>query len=239
MWEFRRNLILGSVVAIIVALSLGFGIYYVTPSSSTSVSTSTTSCKGTTQVFSNSLASSGFRLDLFIAPCISTAGLLVINADEYNTLNLVNNISTANDWQYSPTSLTHNPCGATGAVGVAIFSGYYTLSNFTSAKALPLYNTTQGFSCTVSAPNGYYMFNPQSSDAVIVVSHSYVINPSLTTFQYETKGYWSSSSNNPTFKNFPQGNYTALAADEWGKVALVHFTVSSYGFSSYTSSSST
>ena len=159
-------------------------------------------------------------------------GLLVINADEYNTLNLVNNISEANDWQYAPTSLnTYNPC-VTGAIGVAIFSGYYDLSNFTRAQALPLSNNTKGFSCTTLPPNGYYMFNPQSSQTVIVTSHNYIITPSLTNLHYETKGYWSSSSNNPTFTNFPQGNYTVLAADEWGKVVLVHFTVSSNGFSS-------
>jgi len=235
MWEFRRQLVLGSVVAIIVAFSLGFGIYYITPSTLTSVTATTTQCGGTTRAISNSLSSSGFRLDLLVAPCIGTVGLLVINADEYNTLNLLNNVSEANDWQYAPTSLnTYNPC-VTGAVGVAIFLGYYDLSNFTRAQALPLSNNTKGFSCTTLPTNGYYSFNPQSSQAVIVASHNYVITPSLANLHYETKGYWSSSSNNPTFTNFPLGIYTVLAADEWGKVVLVHFTVSSNGFSSVTS----
>jgi len=234
MWEYRRQLLLGSVIAIVVSVSIGFGIYYVTPSSSTSTITSTISCSGKSLAFSNNLSSSGFRLDLFVAPCIGTAGLLEVNADEYNTLNLLNNISVANNWQFPPTSLnTYNPC-VTGAVGVAIFSGYYDLSNFTKALSLPLSNNTKGFNCTTLPHNGYYMFNPQSSQAVIITSRNYIITPSLTNLHYEMKGYWSSPSN-PTFTNFPLGNYTVLAADEWGQVVLVHFKVSSSGFSSGTS----
>ena len=188
-------------------------------------------------------SSSGMRLDLLVGPSNGTSGL-VVNVDEYNTLSVANNVSSANDWKYPSNDLNPwNPCGAPGPVGFAIFQGYYDLHNYTNALALTLYNTTLPFSCTTMVyPNYYYSFRPQSYVASLIYSGGSV---AATTALFPIiKGYWTGGYGNygggsATFHVFPQGNYTVLAADEWGKVLLVHFYVSSTGYSSGTSTFTT
>jgi len=43
-----------------------------------------------------------------------------------------------------------------------------------------------------------------------------------TTYTFTGNGYWTDSSE---FKTFEPGVYTVAAADEWGALAIVHFTV--------------
>ena len=109
-------------------------------------------------------STSGLRLDLFLA---LSDGSVVINVDEYNTLDTSNNVSAANHWRYFPNALSpYNDCGASGPLGFAVFQGYYDSSNYTSGTALALYNTTYAMSCTATLyPTTSYVFNPQSDVA--------------------------------------------------------------------------
>ena len=251
--EAKKAISLGAVSLVVVAIILivGFGVFLSTILNTGTTSTSSgssTSTQSTTPATSTSISptqsssnsSSGLRLDLFVAPSNGSVGSLVINVDEYNTLSVANNISLMNEWQYPPTSLNpYDPCGAPSVVGFAVIHGYYNLSNYTKANALTLYNTTFAFTCTTTYVGDYhYLFLPDSNVAIISYSGQTLYNFS-TLLSFSTRGYWTGGYGvgvgSATFHDFPQGNYTVLAADEWGKVVLVHFEVSSSGFSSGTS----
>lgn len=70
MWEYRRQLILGSAVAIIIALSLGFGLYYLQPNS---IQTTTTSSSSSVTV----IGTSQFH---FISTTTTTSTLVLTSA---------------------------------------------------------------------------------------------------------------------------------------------------------------
>ncbi len=246
-----------AVIVIVLILVVGFGVFLSNDLNSTntittadysgSSSSSTESSQtATTTIFlpteqsSSSTSASGLSLDLFIAPSNGSLGE-VIEVNEINTLDSINNVSLADNWLYPQSSLDpYAPCSLTGAVGFAIFQGNYGLNNYTHASALALYNTSDVFSCTTATyQNAYYSFMPQSDQANLV--YSQMVIPSATTtlsLSFIAKGFWtggSASGQTPTFHAF-QGNYTVLAADEWGKVVLIHFTASSAGISSGTTS---
>jgi hypothetical protein len=248
-----RAISLGASTLIIIAIIIivGFGAFLgttfpstigTTPSemsspiitnSSTPIQTSlATSSLKTTESSLSSL--SGLRLDLLVAPSNGSLGSLVINVDEYNTLGVTNNASLANDWLYPPTSLNpYDNCGAPGPVGFAIFQGNYGLDNYTTAKALTLYNSTFAFTCTTTYQGNYeYSFSPESNLVFFANSGKTLYNFSAL-LSFTAKGYWTGGFGTglgATFHNFPAGTYTVLAADEWGKVVLVQIVVSTAGF---------
>lgn len=163
-----------------------------------------------TEQMSSSVSPSGLRLDLIIAPSNGSLGSEVFMVNEYNTLSSVNNVTLANDWQYPQSSLNpYSPCGLVGAVGLAVFQGYYDLSNFTKATALSLYDTSAIYLCTttISEPNTYYSFQPQSDQAGINSPPGTFVSINTTlSLSFTTKGYWTGgfdSGTAPAFHNFP------------------------------------
>lgn len=201
----------------------------------------------TTNSTSSIQGANGLRLDLSVAPSNGSIGTWVISADEYNALNSVNNVTIANNWSY-PESYELNPygpCGLVGSVGLGIFQGYYGMNNYTRASALALYNTTLVFLCTTTAsvPNAYYSIRPESTLATVVYPNSMFSNMNTSlSLSFGTNGYWTGgealgSQASATFHKFVQGIYTVMAADEWGKVVLVHIAVDSNGLIMGTSTS--
>lgn len=252
----RNALSLGvaSLVIIVIILIVGFGLYLETalnsstttsnhtsatpPSSSTNTvffkgNTRTTVTYPPTSTYST-FPASGLRLQLSISPSNYSVRLLVFNAEEYNKLNSVNNVSLAKDWKYSQFKLNpYNPCGLSGPVGFAVFQGYYDQTNYTRAKTLPLYNDTVTFACTttIGEHGSFYSIEPNSDQATFFSSGS-TQYPTTLSSSFTTKGYW----NNGSFHNFSPGPYTVLGADEWGKIVIVHIVVSSNGSITGTSS---
>lgn len=244
---------ISALIVIVLILVVGFGVFLnstfnttqttsanpgtINTSSNNSSSPATTA---TTAFYSESQQSlnstSGLRLDLVVAPSNGSLGSIVININEYNTLDQVNNVTIENNWNYSEQYL--NPfdgCGLTEPLGLAIFQGYYDLANYTRASALTLYNTSVAISCTttVNVPTSYYSIRAQSDQAAVVYPSTNFVDLNTTlSLSFTTKGYWTGgigSGSSAAFHVFPSGNYTVLAADEWGKVVLVHFVISGTG----------
>ena len=216
--------------------------FQVTSSSSPTTSTGSISTQGgettgtqTTGILSSSTgvatasvsnSSDGLSLNLQVLP--GGNGTFTVTAYESNLLSSVNNVTEANQWKY-PADLLNpaNNCAPTNdPVGFAIFQGYYGMSNYTSGKALPLYNTNVVFHCTENIYANDYLFQPQS-DSISVYNHGQFETNGTASLSLLTGGYWTGGAGTPTSASFSEfrGVYTVLAADEWGNVLLLHFTV--------------
>jgi hypothetical protein len=202
---------------------------------STSISTSTEqAATGPLQIpvssASTSNPSTGIRLDLELAGFAN--GTLRISADEYNPNNVNENVSAGDDWLYSQSTLESYSASCSNEIlpmGIAVFKGYFDASNFASAEALTIYDdAATGASCTATgnpAPTSYG-FLPSSDFAAIYASQALMGGYNIQLSDW-TGGSWTSnaSSSSPAFTLFPNGNYTVIAGDEWGQVALLHFGV--------------
>lgn len=190
----------------------------------------------TTTSSSTMNASIGLQLELQLSA--NSGGSLGISVDELNILNSTNNITAESDWAYPPAFLNpDSECdvslpyfGPETPFGFAVLQGYYGVNNFTAAKALPLYNTSEISSCvhysaTFSSVNPYYSFAPLSNQG----NYFY---PGVQIHQFDsvtitTFGYWTGGISVPPvlFHRFTPGEYTVLAADEWGQIVLLHYMV--------------
>jgi hypothetical protein len=180
----------------------------------------------------STIASTGFSLYLsaVVAPS-GSPGAITITVSDNNTLDTTNNATVSSDWQYPASSLNpYNPCGAPGPMGFTILQGHYDMSNYTRAQALDLYDASLTYMCTTStyAPNSYYSFSPHSDQAIIVNPKSSLGDNAHTTVSltFTAKGFWSSNGVSATFHSFPNGHYTILSADEWGRVVLAYVQIS-------------
>jgi len=163
----------------------------------------------------------GLSLELFAAPSNGSLGNLSISAEVVGARNVSTNVTDENNWPYVADSF--GPCGAPGHVAFGIFQGYYDQSNYTNANSLLLYNPSVTYSCTTFAFGIFtYSFQPHSDVAELLNSSGVpVFNESISTGGL-IAGYWQEGG---TYQVFPAGNYTIMAADEWGQVAFLHFTV--------------
>jgi len=169
----------------------------------------------------------GLSLELFVTPSNSSAGqLLNVSAEVVNTRNVANNVSDVSDWLYPASALNpFSPCGIPGQVGFGILQGYYDENNYSKATSiLYLYNVDETYNCTAGASftNVYFSFNPNSDSAQVIESSGgeLLINVSIS-ISDAIGGYWLVSS----YRTFPVGDYTIIAADGWGQLVLLHFKV--------------
>jgi hypothetical protein len=151
----------------------------------------------------------------------------------FNTLNKTNSVSPANDWQLTNQSEVSNsssfgPTACSGSMGpyrVAVFSGFYDLSNYTHGTALsifpwpapsPAYNYCGTYIIEHSwIGSTTYAFEPESDNATLSLSGqgSWNTPMSLTVLL------------KPLNITFPVGQYTVVAGDEWGDLLVAHFVV--------------
>jgi hypothetical protein len=136
--------------------------------------------------------------------------------------------------------------GGSGPVGFELLQGNYGLNNFTSGRALWLQPSILVSICQgpVWLPPDGYTFEPLSDAAGFFGGRSIfpvVVSGTWSTF-WLGSGPWGGMTafagdcpgapplNSPsacplTSKPFAPGVYTVVAGDEWGQVALLHFTV--------------
>lgn len=231
-----RNEGLVALVAILVVASLGIG--YLSGNNTratetmTSISTSTVTSTETSVLTHGILVPmssastpnplTGLSLDLNLSVINNLQ--VVVTAYEFNTLDRVNNVAYGGSSLLSSSFFQWAKCDfATGGmVGFEVLEGDYGLNNYTSGTALwlqlqPSEIGAEGCSSInlpagepVSSQDNHYAFSPLSDGNVL--SAPYV-------------GYWTSASDASTYKPFPSGAYTVVAADEWGQVAILHFIV--------------
>jgi predicted secreted protein len=213
-------------LALIIATSAAIGVVSIvmTPSHLTG--------KETTKSGSAVVKSaSGLNLSLTLGPTAISAGQAVsVGIDEWNTLSTENTVPSASNWPLHGLAL--GPCGTLNLpIGIEIARGFYTSSNVSGAQALQLSNPGLYDCPMILSSISSYAFEPNSFVAGVVGSCDsnpcFKENVSSTT---NVTGYWTGGNNSSllpssTFNSFAPGEYTVVGGDEWGALAILHFTV--------------
>jgi len=189
---------------------------------------------------SNSLT--GLRLGLIATS--NANGSVTVAIDEYNTLLHSNNVSVAHDWpnaslfQWSRVNCESNYLNL--PAGYEILQGNYGKDNFTQGAPLWLQPMTFLPSCPLTEGPVLYSFLPTSDYSSTIGGN---VSASGTWPGYYigmmgggvalTRGgdcpgappLNSYSACSLTFVPFPPGVYTVVAADEWGQVEVLHFSI--------------
>ncbi|MDA4116345.1 MAG: hypothetical protein OK442_07305 [Thaumarchaeota archaeon] len=198
---------------------------------SVSLSMSTTSSTSMTSTTSASVSSTsatsaanGLQLSLSLnASGVSAGQWVTATVVETNTLTTPNNVSAAAEWPLA--NLAAGPCGHMNEpVGIAVLSGNYDAGNISSGSALQVYQPGLTMCPMILSVINGYLFQPSSDNASVLGScqSGPCFNETISA-RVSANGYWTETGN--TFTNFPAGVYTVVAGDEWGGVAIVHFTV--------------
>jgi hypothetical protein len=180
----------------------------------------------------------GLELSLSLnSSSISTGQGIAATVRETNLLSRSDNVPVAEYWpecildecmvtSVSAGELALGPCGPVNfPVGMVVLQGNYGPLNVSQAEALEIYQP--GTSCPAvlsgQASVTGFDFQPSSDNATLIgTCHAVagclreIINPMVS-----FSGYWSGGA----FTSLPNGVYTVVAGDEWGDVAMVHFTV--------------
>jgi hypothetical protein len=214
--------------------------------STTAISNASLSASTTTTVripvasTSSTNSSSGLRLDLSLSINATNEGI-VIAEDEFNTLQTTANV-TAGDGHWPPGLFAPNipPCGGPvyyPPMGYAVYEGDYGLNSFASGTLLQLVAPGPTPSCPVLGAVSSYLFGPTGDSALLYFqveayngTNGAPLPPppenATISDSHTVTGYWTPGVNGAFFQvSFPTGSYTVLAADEWGQLALLHFTV--------------
>jgi hypothetical protein len=174
-----------------------------------------------------SLSANGLSLSLSLgSTSYNSVQQVTIVIDETNTLSNTNSVSASDKLPLS--GLNVSSCGTLNyPFGVAVFQGYYTSGDISSATPLRIFNSTATFGCPmVLSDINRYAFQPSSDVAAIFQSSG--TNPVETenmNAEAQTNGYWMASQNLNEY-NFSPGVYTVVGGDEWGSLVVLHFTVS-------------
>lgn len=234
MAEYRKQTIIASVIAAVIALSAGLGIYFAQPPSTTS----STTVPPSSIIIGNHPAiligaettnsTTGLELSVLLNTSSFAPGQTVsINVTEYNTLHVTNNVTRASNWPLS--GMTLGPCGTLNyPFGVSVFQGYYDQGNFSllaNQSSLALF-APGTYPCPAILVFSSYIFSPQSENASLGVAPNSTLPAFPMTSDLSINGTWTQNSG-PAYHEFAPGNYTVVAGDEWGDVVLVHFSVAS------------
>jgi hypothetical protein len=183
--------------------------------------------------------SNGLRLDLQLS---NTTQGVNVNVSVRNTLNKVNNVTSASDWATYSNSLIHICYDQVAAF--AVYRGNYGSGNFTAGSPLAIDNVQAAAICPALSPSVVYSFGPESG--VASASARFAMGPSTmnVSLSYVASGYFTCGVGSPSFRPdnasgswicpqdssynfnpFPPGTYTAVAFDQWCDVAVSHFEV--------------
>jgi hypothetical protein len=188
----------------------------------------------------------GLKLTLSVnSTAIPSQDAIDITASVVNTLPTANNLTASDAWAVD--GLRSGPCDPQGnelfsPVGVGVFRGTYGLNNLTSAgtplfvwaliscpaayafngnQSYPLSSITS-YSLTPGSDNGtyagYYVVSYTPEALAKGVFPAQLVDQAAVYAANGTGFYNSLGSSLPA-------NFTLVAGDEWGQVALLHFTV--------------
>ncbi len=178
-----------------------------------------------------SKSSTGLALELFLnSTSIRPGEGISISVVELNTLPGVNNASASTRWPLKGLGI--GPCGPLNLpMGAAVFQGYYTATNISSAQQLQLYKPGTYVCPMILSGIDAYVFQPMSFSAAIYASGSQSPWSTLNmSSSIGVSGYWAGNLLlGPTFGGFSPGLYTVVGGDEWGTLVVLHFLVASSG----------
>lgn len=147
---------------------------------------------------------------------------------------LFNPFSTQLSLTPGPLTFGLGPCSQL-PLGVALFRGYYTEANLSSAVPLNLYQPGT-YNCEAIFHVTKWSFAP-TSDNVTLVSQQPTGSGNATTLEdmwtqaaavsIPLSGYWTGENGSAAFHHFSPGVYTAVAEDEWGDSQTTSFNMPS------------
>jgi len=199
-----------------------------TPAMTTTSNTTQTSSSTTTDISGLNSASTetenGLSLSLSTDRTTYQPGQEVsITFDEKNTLSTTNNVPATDN--LPSEFMSGFPNDPSFPLGLAVLRGNYTGLNYSTVTPLIIFHPGEVYTGTaiIAAPTSY-SFQP-FIDVATLNGGDYNSSDAIRLhIEISVNGYWpnkeSSSSN-----NFEPGVYTIVAGDEWGNLALVHFTV--------------
>ena len=161
-------------------------------------------------------ATSYLQVHVSVSPAVVPygQGAVLLTFWETNSLPQKNNVSVAPYWPRG--NFSWYPCFANWPLGFQVVRGHVAINNYTSAKWVEHYMSAF---CQLS-PTVFqsFAFLPDSSTAV-------------TRFNSQFTRTWDTKTNT-TYTGLAPGEYTAIAADEWGHYDFAYFSVTGGGDSS-------
>lgn len=162
------------------------------------------------------------------------------------SLSLLNTLNKEVTILSAKQSLNLGPCTKT-PVNLSVYSGYYTLKNLTGSQELNIFFPVGvTYECAAEFPVNSYQFYADSTSALVNMSTSYYNQSTNKTyitnrtevqsmvFTENLNGSWgvkTGYSGNAiisiaaNFTDFTPGQYTVVAGDEWGDMAVAYFNV--------------
>lgn len=232
----RRAWVAVAVVLVVAAA----GTAVVLQSGITSTSASSTSASSSSYASSTAASSSvtpgnsmtaespasGLELSLSLnASAVSPGQGVSAEVEETNTQTTRLNVSASSSWPVG--ELAVGPCGTLNLpIGLAVFSGNYAAGNVSSAKALQIFQPGTYACPMILSQISSFSFQASSDNATVFgeCQPSACLSEQVQA-SVSFGGYWSGGE----FTNFQSGTYTVVAGDEWGAIAVLHFTVASSG----------
>ena len=223
-------------VAVVLLVVIGFGAGYFTGRNSSQTAPSqipsAQSSVSTTTVSDSQTMTSGPGLAVYVrtnATTVQGNQGLEVNVSELSSFPAAVNLSAADAWSpllgeqtlvaAHPVGLAV-PCAGGWPIGVGLMSGHELMNNLSQGR----YITPWAYSCTtVSANFLYFVFSPGNSTAIAGEANSEGSYPqssvptAVDIVQPVTL--------NPSQHSLAPGEYTIVAGDEWGNVALTYFAV--------------
>jgi hypothetical protein len=225
---YRRG-IATSVALVVAAIILVAGaacVLVLSVSNQTTTQTTATSSSmdltsaSANQATSTSIASQdGLQLGLSVNGNVFSAGQNIsVTVSEFNVLGQTNNVSSSGDWFVpvalgSCTNLNYLP------IGVALFAGHYDADNVSSGTRVQIFPVTV-CPMIVRYISGYE-FQADSDLATILPGSA----PTAITASVDVVNGTSTGAGIGQTSALNPGQYTIVAADEWGAVAFLYFQV--------------
>ena len=236
------------IAIVIMATSIGFRVLTLTQSTTrpysssllvTTNSTSTTSISST-KLYSTSSDYFNSALNLKLGLSVNATRIISgqginISVSDTNQLPTENNVTVVQSWALYALTIwgcPHPP------VGIAVFKGFYTYTNISSATGLQIVEPGNWGCPAVWVITKSLTFN-SSSDMLISLlpeeaSIPLVMNLQLYGYYNENSAQYGDSGYDPNSTTvlppyiipFSPGIYTIAGGDEWGSLAILYLTVS-------------
>jgi hypothetical protein len=178
-------------------------------------------------------STNGLTLKLSInSTTYKTGDTVFILVDEFNTKKTANDVSTDNavGWPVQGLNLDQNyTTRYPYPVGISILQGDFNLSDANTVQPLVLINPDEiryGLPIPVVSS---YDFQSLSDLATLQFKDNSVKGQVILpiTGTVTANGFWKTgSSGNGGFSAFTPGIYTVIGGDEWGGIAILHFSIS-------------
>lgn len=156
---------------------------------------------------------------------VSAGHTLGIVVREYNTLAEDNNLTFPNSWPLPGVVL--GACGSQGLpLGVAVYQGYLTSGNISSAEALQTWPPGAVSCPAFIEPGSAYEFNSVSDWAAVYgfCTPGPCFSGHMTSAAW-VSGSWGTQTHHTSFNILAPGVYTVAAEDGWGDSVLLYFAV--------------